>query len=1215
MKLKSVSKWLSLLIIACMLFTSLGTVSGAEVAAKSDTKGHWAENQINSWIGKGWIKGYEDGSFKPEQTITRAEFVTLVNRSFGFTEETSISFSDVVKGIYYYEDVAKAMKVGYIQGYADGTFGANKPISRQEAAVIIDRLLGLSKTARSETDFSDKNSIAPWAKDAVNAVVAHDIFTGYAADHTLRPLNAIKRGEAVTVLDRALAKRVTTYNTAGIHGPTTGIQTVDGNVVIQGPGVTLQNMVINGNLVFAAGIGSGDATLNHVTVKGQTTVEGGGENSIHFIDSILLTIRVDKQLGTVRIVAEGTTTVGEVTIESPTTIQEKGTTGTGFSKVTLSENLPADSKVTLLGSFESLAVKGDKIQIDIPEGSVKELIAELSATGMSLRLGAEATIIHLVLDAVAKILGTGTIETATLSKAAKDATTFEKQPKKKEDKVEGVPTPTPTIAPSSSSNSGVNPPPSTRLSIVSYGAIANDGLDDLPAIKLAVEAAKAQGKSVYVPSGEFNLNGLLTLDSVDLSGDGETSILKSMDLKLQAVILMGDGTDLSAVKLTSVPATVRLTNDDSARVRVGSNATNYSIKHIVIDGGSSVGFLNAGTHGVISGNTVKNMLADGIHITALSNDILVENNTVHQVGDDFIAVVSYEKFGGWVKNVVIRNNHVSQGEARGLTVSGGENVLIENNTVSDVYGAGIYLSSEGNYKTYTVKDVIVRNNTVTNDSMNGGSPTKGGLNITATNKNPSIDNVLVENNTFIDSQDNGALIVGTFEIDGLQIRNNVFQNPANYGIMIVRTVFGAINITGNTVTSSGKAVYVNNSTDPDITSDLTNEADNGGGGGTNVAAYGTPAIDGQADDFWAYSTVLQMDATAAGTTGTARVAWDENKLYYLFEMKDTTPFAVSEKEKNDSVEVWVDELNTKNGTQTTGDYQMRVDLNNAKTTSMSNPVANFLNSVTSAVYRTQAGYQVEIAVPYTTTEHAPKVGDIVGFNASANDDANGDGLRDGFMTWVDRNLPYWADTRVYNEVKLAAAVPLAAYGKPVLDGTIDSFWANSTPLQMDTIATGTTGKVRVAWDETALYYLFEMKDTTPFAVAEKEKNDSVEVWVDELNTKNGAQTIGDYQIRVDLNNAKTTSMKVTDILNNVTSAVYKGNGSYIVEIAVKYTKLIPSAGEIIGFNATANDDSNGDGLRNGFVTWVDRNLPYWADTRVYNRIQLAKAKEVQTLTP
>jgi hypothetical protein len=1206
MKRKSVGKWMSILVIACMLFTSSGTAFGAGAVSDSDIKGHWAESQISSWIEKGMIQGYEDGSFRPELSITRAEFVTLMNRSFGFKELASISFGDVEPGNYAYEEVAKAVKAGYIQGYSDGTFGVDKPISRQEAAVIIDRVLGLSKQASSASSFSDSGSVAAWAKDAVNATVDRHIFNGYAVENTLKPLDNIKRGEAVVVLDRALAMRATHYSSAGTFGPTADIETVNGNVVIDVAGITLQNMVITGDLLFAAGIGSGEVTLKHVTVKGQTKVEGGGENSIHFIDSILLTMIVDKKEGTVRIVAEGSTKVGEVTVNSPTVIEETDTTSSGFNKVTLSESIPADSKVTLVGSFDLVDVKGDKIQVDVPNGDVKELIAESTATGMTLELGTEAKIIRLILDAAAKMLGMGTIETAVLSKIAKADTTFEKQPNKTEDKVEAGATPSPTPVSDGGGGGGgggTTPPPITRLSIVDFGAIANDDIDDLPAIKLAVAAAKEQGKSVYVPSGEFTFNGLLLLDGVDLNGDGETSILKSINLTQQSVVLTGEGTDLSAVKLTSVPASVRLTNDDSARVRVAPQATNYSIKNIIIDGGSSVGFFNAGNHGVISGNTVRNMLADGIHITALSSDMLIENNTVHKVGDDFIAVVSYEKYGGWVKNIIIRNNNVSEGEARGLTVSGGENVLIENNTVADVYGAGIYLSSEGNYKTYGVKDVIVRNNTVTNDSLNGGSPTKGGLNITATNKNPSLDQVLIENNTFIDSQDNGVLIVGTFEIDGVQFKNNVITNPANYGIMIVKTVVGEINIAGNTVTGSGKAAYVNYSSDVRITSDLRNEADNGGDSGTSVAAYGTPTIDGKADDLWAYASVLQMDTAASGATGTAKIAWDEDAMYYLFEMKDNTPYAVSENEKNDSVEVWVDELNTKNGAQTIGDYQMRVDLNNV-ITSATNGMN--LNNVVSAVYRVEGGYTAEFAVPYRNL--TPEIGDIIGFNASANDDANGDGLRDGFATWVDRNLPYWADTRVYNEVKLAAPVSLAAYGKPNLDGKIDEMWGDATQLQMDTIATGTTGKVRVAWDEAALFYLFEMQDSTPFAVSEKEKNDSVEVWVDELNTKNGAQTAGDYQLRIDLNNAKTTSMKTTDILNNVTSAVYRVEGGYIVELAVKYAKLAPAAGDIIGFNATANDDSNGDGLRNGFVTWVDRNLPYWADTRVYNRIQLKARK-------
>jgi hypothetical protein len=447
MKNKSFKKLLSSFLILSMLLLSISSAFVAAATSTSDIKGHWAENEISAWIDKGFIKGYEDGNFKPGNNITRAEFIALINRSFGFTETTAISFSDVAAGNWAYAEVAIAVKAGYITGYDDGTIGASKPISRQEVAVIVDRLLGLSNTENAKTSFADSGSIASWAQGAVNAAVAKQILKGYAEDNSFKPSKSITRAEAVVTLDRAVAAKAIVYSAAGTYGPVTGTETINGDVAINVAGVTLQNLVINGNLLFAAGIGSGDATLNNVTVTGQTKVEGGGENSIHFNNSIILTIVVDKKNGTVRIVAEGSTTVGEVTVNSPTTIQETGTTGTGFSKVTLSENLPADSKVTLKGSFDSLVIKGDKIQVDIPEGSVKEVKATSTGTGMTLNLGADAKIVSLILDAVVKMLGTGTIETATLSAVAKAETTFEKQPAKTEDKVEGTVTAAPTATP------------------------------------------------------------------------------------------------------------------------------------------------------------------------------------------------------------------------------------------------------------------------------------------------------------------------------------------------------------------------------------------------------------------------------------------------------------------------------------------------------------------------------------------------------------------------------------------------------------------------------------------------------------------------------------------------------------------------------------------------------------------------------------------------
>jgi hypothetical protein len=469
LKNKFFKKLISSLLIAVMLFSSYGAAFGATASATTDIKGHWAESQISSWIDKGLIKGYEDGSFKPENQITRAEFIALVNRSFGFTEKAAISFGDVPADNWAYPEIAIAVKAGYITGYEDGTIGAAKPISRQEVAAIVDRLLDLSKTESAATSFTDSGSIALWAKGSVDAAVAKGILKGYAEDNSFKPGKSITRAEAVVTLDRAVAAKATVYSAAGTYGPATGTETINGNVVVSVPNVTLQNLIIAGDLTLAEGIGNGDAFLNHVTVKGKTNVNGGGENSIHFKDSTILTIIINKPTGTVRVVAEGATTVQQVNVESPTTIQETGTTGSGFSKVTLSEVLPADSKVTLKGSFDTLDVKGDKIKVDIPEGSVKEVNAASTSTGMELNLGADAKINNLNLDAPAKLVGTGTIETATLNAVAKADTTFEKQPDKKEDKVEGTATPTPTPAPTatpSPTNSGQTPTVVSKTALV-----------------------------------------------------------------------------------------------------------------------------------------------------------------------------------------------------------------------------------------------------------------------------------------------------------------------------------------------------------------------------------------------------------------------------------------------------------------------------------------------------------------------------------------------------------------------------------------------------------------------------------------------------------------------------------------------------------------------------------------------------------------------------
>ncbi|WEK53374.1 MAG: S-layer homology domain-containing protein [Candidatus Cohnella colombiensis] len=309
----------SLLLVFSLLIGSI-----ANAASFNDVSNtHWANQQIQEWSAKGLIKGYEDGSFKPNGTITRAEFMTLVNGGFGFETEQAISFSEVKSGAWYESAVKKAIAAGYVSGYSDGTIRPTNQISRQEVAVILSKLLKLSGNADAAAVFSD--DIPEWSKGAIGAVVARGLMKGYK-DGSFGASKPITRAEAVVVLDRAVKSLADaeatasgwTIDKAGTYGPAEGNQAVEGNVSITVTGVTLQNITISGDLYIAKSVGEGDAFLKGVTVKGDTYINGGGENSIHIDNSIFVKVTVNKETGKVRIVINGASQIQTITIDSNT---------------------------------------------------------------------------------------------------------------------------------------------------------------------------------------------------------------------------------------------------------------------------------------------------------------------------------------------------------------------------------------------------------------------------------------------------------------------------------------------------------------------------------------------------------------------------------------------------------------------------------------------------------------------------------------------------------------------------------------------------------------------------------------------------------------------------------------------------------------------------------------------------------------------------------
>ena len=108
----------------------------SDVAAES-----WYNNAISTLSNMGIINGYEDGTFKPNAPITRAEFTAIATRFFDYTAEYDGAFNDVSRSAWYADCVQAAVDMGLVDGYPDGGFHPNSNITRAEAVTIVNRVL------------------------------------------------------------------------------------------------------------------------------------------------------------------------------------------------------------------------------------------------------------------------------------------------------------------------------------------------------------------------------------------------------------------------------------------------------------------------------------------------------------------------------------------------------------------------------------------------------------------------------------------------------------------------------------------------------------------------------------------------------------------------------------------------------------------------------------------------------------------------------------------------------------------------------------------------------------------------------------------------------------------------------------------------------------------------------------------------------------------
>ena len=253
-------KWLTAaaLAVGCTVMTA---------NAFADTNGHWAESAINKWSGEyGIIQGYDDGTFRPDKTITRGAFAGILDRFLHFQNASPANtFSDTV-GTYWEDAILKLHASGIYLGN-QGAALPSSTITRQQAVAMIGRAFRIAPETAAP-DYTDTARIAEYAMAYVGEFEARGYLTDSAAG-TFRPTDPITRAELINILNNmvdTLVKETTTVT-----------EDVSGSLLISAAdGATLKGIQVGGDLILAPGV-TKDVTLVDCVIQGNIRNYGTGE--------------------------------------------------------------------------------------------------------------------------------------------------------------------------------------------------------------------------------------------------------------------------------------------------------------------------------------------------------------------------------------------------------------------------------------------------------------------------------------------------------------------------------------------------------------------------------------------------------------------------------------------------------------------------------------------------------------------------------------------------------------------------------------------------------------------------------------------------------------------------------------------------------------------------------------------------------------------------
>ncbi|MEH1815755.1 MAG: S-layer homology domain-containing protein [Nostoc sp.] len=224
----NLNRWQSRTAAFMALSVTVGTVapfitaspSLAQTTFSDVSSNYWAAQFIQQLSQRGVIAGFPDGSFRPEEPVTRAQFAAMVNKAFQKAQQRQpISFADVPSNYWASSAIQQAYTIGFLSGYPGNRFEPNQAIPREQVLVALANGLAYSPSGNTESTlqyFNDASNIASYARSPIAAATEKRIVVNYPNVKFLNPTATATRAQVAAFIYQAL---VSSNQASAINSP------------------------------------------------------------------------------------------------------------------------------------------------------------------------------------------------------------------------------------------------------------------------------------------------------------------------------------------------------------------------------------------------------------------------------------------------------------------------------------------------------------------------------------------------------------------------------------------------------------------------------------------------------------------------------------------------------------------------------------------------------------------------------------------------------------------------------------------------------------------------------------------------------------------------------------------------------------------------------------------------------------------------------------